>query len=112
MIFNSSQDLLYIVLALATAWVTVFLCWLLYQAARALQNINRIMERVTGTIEMIAEAMEFIRRRLDSMSGSLGVVSTFITNLAEKFIAKKLAKSLDDSDDDGEKKVKPRKKKK
>lgn len=107
--FSSSQDLLYIVLALATAWVTVFLCWLLYQAARALQNINRIMERVTGTIEMIADAMEYIRRRVDSMSGSLGVVSTFITNLAEKFIAKKLAKSLDDLGADDEK---PRKKKK
>ena len=52
MFLESSQDLLYIVLALCVLWFTVFLCWLLYQAARVLRNANKIIESVTEKLEL------------------------------------------------------------
>lgn len=109
---NSAHDILYIVLALATVWVTVFLCWLLYQAARALQNINRIIEHLTGTLDSIAQAVEFMRRRMDGMSSSIGGLATMAANLAEKFIFKKVAKKMaEQTDEDEEVVLKKRRKK-
>lgn len=96
---NSAHDILYIVLALATVWITVFLCWLLYQAGRAVQNINRIIEHLTGTLETIAGAVEFIRRRMDGMSNSIGGLATMAGKMAEKFIFKKVAKKMAESEE-------------
>ena len=50
--FETSRDLLYVVLSLAIIWFTVFLCWLLYQAGRTLRNLNRILETALEKIVM------------------------------------------------------------
>ena len=49
--FNTPQDLLYIVLSFCVLWFTVFLCWLLYQAARVLKNANEIIEGAKKTAD-------------------------------------------------------------
>lgn len=94
MALETSQDVLYIVLALCIVWFTVFLCWLLYQAARVLRNANRIIENVTAKLELITDAVEFIRRKVDGLSSSLGAVSGMLSGLVEKFIVSKISRSL------------------
>ncbi|MFZ2189990.1 MAG: hypothetical protein WA057_00235 [Candidatus Magasanikiibacteriota bacterium] len=93
---ETSQDLLYIVLSLSILWFTVFLCWLLYQAARVLRNINKITESVIQKLEMIADAVGFIREKVDSLSGKMGMVSGLLTGLVEKFVVGKISEKLED----------------
>ena len=100
---ETSADLLYIVSAFSILWFTVFLCWLLYQAARVLRNANRIIENLTQKLELITDAVEFIRKKVDGLSSSMGVVSTMVANLVEKFVVNKLADKFEER---GEKKKK------
>lgn len=94
--FDSTRDLLYIVLSLSILWFTVFLCWVLYQAARALKNFNEIIESVTDKLEMISDAVEFIRDKVDNITGKMGIVSTVATGLIEKFVVGKISDKLED----------------
>ena len=92
--FATSKDLLFIVLSLCILWFTVFLCWLIYQAARVLKNANEIIENLTHKLELISEAVSFIRGKVDHLSSSMGTVSGMITSLVEKFLVNKFSEKL------------------
>ncbi len=94
--FNSSQDILYIVLSLSVLWFTIFLCWLLYQAARILRNANNIIENLAEKLELITDAVHFIKEKVDNLSGTMGVMSSLVSGLADKFIFGKLTKKFED----------------
>lgn len=104
--FSSSQDLLYIILSLSILWFTVFLCWLLYQAARVLKNANEIIEDLTQKLELIGNAIDFIGKKIEGISSSAGVVSKMMTGLVERFIIGKLSSSLEERAEKKEKKKK------
>ncbi|MCF6276753.1 MAG: hypothetical protein L3J07_02800 [Candidatus Magasanikbacteria bacterium] len=92
--FESSQDFLYIVLSLSILWFTVFLCWLLYQAARVLKNANRIIESITEKVELMTDAINMIKDRVDGLSKNMGVVSGTLTKLVEKFVIGKITEKF------------------
>lgn len=94
--FETSRDLLYVVLSLSIVWFTVFLCWLMYQAGRTLRNANRIIEVLLEKLELISDAVEFIRKKVDHMSSHLGSVSGIASGLFEKFVVGKLSQKLDE----------------
>lgn len=93
---SSSQDILYIVLSLCLLWFTVFLCWLLYQAARVLRNANRMVENILQKLELIAEAMRFMRERVDRLTGSVSSITGMVANLVEKMVVGTIAKKMDE----------------
>lgn len=88
--FETSQDLFYVVLSLAILWFTVFLCWLLYQAARVLRNANNIIENITQKLELITDAVHTMREKMEKVSGVVGIMNTMVGGLAEKFLTDKL----------------------
>lgn len=93
--FSSGQDLLYIVLSLCILWFTIFLCWLLYQAARVLRNANRMVEHALQKLELIADAMKFVRERVEKITGSMGTITNLVANLVEKLVVGTIAKKMD-----------------
>lgn len=93
---ENSKDLLYIVSSLAILWFTVFLCWLLYQAARVLKNANDIIESVSQKLELIVEAVHFIRDKVEKLSGTMGLMNTMVGGLLEKFVVGKLTQKIDE----------------
>ncbi|HAZ28371.1 MAG TPA: hypothetical protein DCY48_01185 [Candidatus Magasanikbacteria bacterium] len=96
MFLENSQDFLYIVLSLSILWFTVFLCWLLYQAARVLKNANAIMEQLSHKLELITDAIEFIRKKVDNVSTHMGVVSGMLSGLVEKYVVGKLTSKFEE----------------
>lgn len=96
---TSSQDILYIVLSLCVLWFTVFLCWLLYQAGRVLRNANKVVEGLMHQLELISNAVDFIRKKVDGLSSSMGVVSSLATGLVEKYVVGKLTKKFGDNEE-------------
>lgn len=102
--FDTSRDLLYVVLSFCILWFTVFLCWLIYQAARVLRNANNIIESLSHKLELITEAVEFMKHKVDSLSGHMGVVSNMVASLVEKFFVNKLSQKLQEKE--GKKKKK------
>ena len=94
--FESSQDLLYIVLSFSVLWFTVFLCWLMYQAARVLKNANDIIENLTNKLELIADAVEFIRAKVDTATDHMGSVSKFVSGTVGKMVMGKLTSQFEE----------------
>lgn len=105
--FSNSQDLLYIVLALCVLWFTIFLCWLLYQAGRVLRNANHIVESLFQKLEVMSDAVHFIRERVDKMSSSMGAVTSLVGRIVEHFVSGALSRKLEER----ERKKKPSAKK-
>jgi cell division protein FtsB len=95
MFLTSSQDLLYIVMALSILWFTIFLCWLLYQAARVLKNANDIIEVLTQKLELITEAVTFMRKKVDDMSSHMGIVGKIASGFVDKYVVSRLTDKLD-----------------
>lgn len=96
---GNTRDLLYIVLSICIVWFTVFLCWLLYQAARVLRNANRIVENITDKLELITNAVEYMRDRMEHISTNMGSMGRLVTNIVERFIIGKLQDRFDEGGD-------------
>lgn len=93
---SSSQDLLYVALAVSALWFTAFLCWVLYQAARVLRNANEIIESVTEKLELINDAVQYMRTKVDTVSKSMNSVSGMMSGIFERFVVGKLASKLEE----------------
>lgn len=91
---ETSKDLLYVILSLCILWFTVFLCWLLYQAARVLKNANKIAEDLMQKLELITDAVHFIKNKVDGLSSNMGAVSGMVAGLVERFVVNKLSEKL------------------
>jgi hypothetical protein len=50
---------------------------------------------VTQKLEMIADAVEFIRNKVDTLSGKMGIVSSLLSGFVEKFVVGKLSNELE-----------------
>jgi biopolymer transport protein ExbB/TolQ len=96
--FDSSKDILYMVLAFASLWVAVFLCWTLYYVVQLLRNANEIVEEVRERAHRLEEMVRMIRERMESMSGMVTLAAQGIGKLVGKAIEKKLAG--DDEDEE------------
>lgn len=109
---GNSQDLLYIVLSICIVWFTVFLCWLLYQAARVLRNANRIVENITDKLEIISEAVGYMRDKMEGISTNMGSMGRLVTNIVERFIIGKIQDKFTEEEvlADMEEEMKPAKK--
>jgi len=95
MFVYSGQELLYVVLAICIVWFTIFLCWLLYQAARVLRNANTVIETLAHKLELINEGVQFIRNRIDKVSKNVNIVSTLLGGFVEKMVVGKLGDALE-----------------
>jgi len=54
------------------------------------------MENLTHKLELITEAVDFIKHKVDNVSNHMGAVSGMITNLVEKFVVNKLSQKLEE----------------
>lgn len=93
---SSTQDILYIVLAFSIIWFTVFLCYLLYQAARVLRNANRIVENLTNKLELIADAVQFIKNKVDSATDHMSTLTRMVSGTVGKAVMNKLSSKLEE----------------
>lgn len=98
--FESSKDILYIVLAFVALWVAIFLCWALYYVAQILKNANEMVEEIKERAHRLEEAVRMIRDRMETLSSSFGFVAQGITRIVGKFVEKKM--HLDDEDEQEE----------
>lgn len=87
-----SQDILYIVLAFCALWVTAFMCWLIWQIAMILKNINDVMSEAREKIAKIEEAITGIRNKFERATVGLSFLVDGIRKVVEYAIEKKTEK--------------------
>ncbi len=89
--FETSQDILYLVISFCVLWTTVFLCWVFYYVARLLRNANQIVEEFRVRLQALTEAINYIRGKVEHMSGLMTLFTDGAAGLAKKFVARKVS---------------------
>ncbi len=87
-----SQDILYIVLAFCALWITAFMCWLIWQVAMILKNVNDTMTEAREKMAKIEEAITAIRGKFEKATIGLSFLGDGIRKLVEYVIEKKVEK--------------------
>jgi hypothetical protein len=72
---TNTRDILYVVLAVAAVWTTVFLCWALFELALILHRANRIVKETTEKLTRIEKMFLSIKEKLENSAGVLGVIA-------------------------------------
>ena len=87
--FDSSKDILYVVLSFCIIWITVFLCWMFYYLMRLLKNANEITEEFRMRFQALLEVVHYVREKVDQISNLLTLATDGATGLVKKFVTKK-----------------------
>lgn len=99
MFIDSSKDILYLVISFCVLWVTVFLCWMLYYIMRLLRNANQIVEEFRMRLQNLTEAINYIKGKVEHISGLMTVAGEGVTGLVSKVVAKKAKEWMHDRSD-------------
>ncbi|MBI4653275.1 hypothetical protein HY750_03420 [Candidatus Kuenenbacteria bacterium] len=85
---QTSQDLLFIVLAFCVLWITILLCWGLYYLVVMLRNTYKITKNVNQKVEAFGELIEALKSKVSSMAAFLTLfshgISALIDHIKEK----------------------------
>ncbi len=66
------RDILYIVLALCALWFTVFLCFVLYQAAMLIKRVHALVDDLKVRLGDVEQSLLFMRKKFD---GNIAMVT-------------------------------------
>lgn len=107
MTLETTQDLFYLVAAIACGWVAVFLTWALYELAKLLHQANDTVSQAREKAMRIEKAVLSIKERLESSVGYLGMLAeggksllSFLHTTEEKKEKRRAKKGKDDEDEE------------
>jgi len=87
---ENSRDILYIVISFCIIWVTVFLCWMFYYAARLLKNFNQIVEELRVRLQSLSDMINGLHSKVEGLSvlltGALGGAGAIV----KKYVGKRV----------------------
>lgn len=89
--FETSKDILYLVISFCVLWTTVFLCWMFYYVMRLLRNTNQIVEEFRVRLQSLTEAINYIRGKVEHMSGLMSLITDGAAGLVKNVISRKTA---------------------
>ncbi len=93
--FETSKDILYIVIAFCVLWITVFLCWMFYYLARLLRNANEIVEEFRVRLQTLSDAISSIRGKVETMHNLFTVATGGVGGFIKKAVEKKAKSWVD-----------------
>lgn len=89
--FETSKDILYLVISFCVLWTTVFLCWMFYYVMRLLRNANQIIEEFRVRLQSLTEAINYIRGKVEHMSGLMSLITDGAAGLVKNVLNRKAA---------------------
>jgi hypothetical protein len=94
--FDSSRDILNLVISFCVLWITVFICWMFYYVMRLLRNANRIIEEFRLRLQLLTDTINHIRGKVEHISDFMGLASGGLGGLVKAVAKRKANKWLDD----------------
>lgn len=84
-----AKEILFIVLAFCAVWITLFVCWFIYQLAVVIKNLNDVLDEVKTQIERVEQALNGIKSKFDTGTGHLGTMADHIKDTVKEWKEKK-----------------------
>ncbi len=78
---NSSQDILFYVLAICAIMLTAFTCWILYYIIAIIRNAYDATKSIKNKIDMLDDILKTIKANLNSAANYIGLVVTGIDKI-------------------------------
>ncbi|KKW30539.1 MAG: hypothetical protein UY72_C0009G0002 [Candidatus Uhrbacteria bacterium GW2011_GWD2_52_7] len=78
-----AKDMLFMVLALCALWFTMFLCWVLYQAAMLMKRVHALVDEVRLKVEDLIDGIGAIRMRVEGHVASLSNIADGIKKIMD-----------------------------
>ncbi|MCR4314640.1 MAG: hypothetical protein NUV84_05355 [Candidatus Uhrbacteria bacterium] len=97
-------EILYIVLAFCTLWISAVVFWLLWQVASIMKRANDTISLVQETLAKMEAAIDGIRKKFDSTGAALGAIMHTTGKAVEYMIERKMTKSSGSSKKSSKKK--------
>jgi len=90
--FETSKDLLYIILAFCILWFTAFICWALYYIISVMRSVAKITDSAKKKMEMIDDILKLVKDKLDKGSNHMSILADSAIKLVG-FVMEKQKKS-------------------
>ncbi|MFA6410420.1 MAG: hypothetical protein WCW26_02475 [Candidatus Buchananbacteria bacterium] len=78
---ETSKDLLFIIIAFAILWLTVFFCWALYYVVVMLKNFSKMTISVREKLELVDNILKLIHDKLEKGSNHMALVTDSVIKL-------------------------------
>ena len=85
---ETSKDILYLVIAFCVLWLTVFLCWMFYYVTRILKNANQIVEEFRSRLQILTEAINYVRGKVENIHSLLSVAGSGVARMVKNMVSK------------------------
>lgn len=102
MFFESSKDILYLVLAFCVLWITIFLSWLLYALVAVVRDINEVMEGVKHKLQTVENFFLTAKSKLDRSTAHLFLIAELVKQLV-MYLTKRARHGAEETRDPKEK---------
>lgn len=76
-------DILYIVLALCVLWFTLFLCFVLYQAALLMKRVHALVDEMKNRVVSLEDSIVTMRRKFDGNIAMVAGIADGIKKIIE-----------------------------
>ncbi len=93
--FNTSKDLLYLVIAFCILWLTVFMCWLLYYFISIIGSVRRLVKSAEDKVNKIGEVIETLKDKINHSATHLALIVEGVSKLVDYFKSRKGPASRD-----------------
>jgi 1,4-dihydroxy-2-naphthoate octaprenyltransferase len=83
MLFQTSGDILHLVLAACIAVLTFFLCWALYYFISSVQRIHRVIKKVEAGVDKAEQLMDMIKDKVHNSASYVMMAGEIIKKVSE-----------------------------
>ena len=86
--FETSKDLLLVVIAGSIALFTIFACWAIFYVIVMLRNVSKMTISIREKLEVVDKILKLIKEKLEKGSNSMALLSDSAIKLAGFLINK------------------------
>ena len=98
--FETSKDILYLVISFSILWLTVFLCWALYHLGKVLKNAHEIIEEFRVRLQTLMEAVDYVKSKVEQISHLMTLATSGLGGLVKKVGSQKAEEWFDSATSD------------
>ena len=86
---DSSQDLLFIILAICAIFFTTFACWLLYYFIAVVKDVYSVTKGIKKKIDLLDDILRTIKEKINSTASYVGLIFNSVEKIVNYFQDKK-----------------------
>lgn len=82
-LITSSQDILYLAIAVCVVIFTFFVCWILYYAVFSVRNLFKITKEARDSVEKAHKILSVLKEKLDSTFSYIYLVEEGVKKISD-----------------------------